>query len=287
MKMESMLVPLEVHGAATVMCPAVEEIARLGVKRVELVYVVNIRETAGDPAIIAHDRQVMDDWKNRIEACGVTGVNVEIAKGIPWIEILERAEASPPSLIVMGSHGRSLIPRMLIGSQTENVLHQVKVPLLILRISIMKEGDPNTCTLKSGIFRRILYLTDFSTEAERCIPLIGWMAGAKPEQLVIMHVQDTRRLWTVSQDQISEFNKKDAKRLADLKARFDHLGIPQVVTELVTGNAIDEILAVENSFQPTIIVMGAKGRTSSVSSLLGGVTEAVVHRAKAQVLVVR
>jgi len=59
------------------------------------------------------------------------------------------------------------------------------------------------------------------------------------------------------------------------------------VTELVTGNAIDEILAVEDSFQPTIIVMGAKGRTSSVSSLLGGVTEAIVHRAKAHVLVAR
>lgn len=287
MKKDSMLVPMELHGAAAAMAPAVEEIARLGVKRVELLYVVNIRETAGDPGIHVHDQQVMDDWKNRMEACGVTEVNVEVAKGIPWIEILERAEASPPSLMVMGSHGRSLIPRMLLGSQTENVLHQAHVPLLILRISIMKEGDPNACTLNAGIFRRILYLTDFSAEAERCIPFIEWMAGAKPEQLVIMHVQDTRRLWTASQEQISDFNRKDAKRLADLKAGFDHLGIPQVVTELVTGNAIDEILAVEASFQPTIIVMGAKGRTSSVSSLLGGVTEAVVHRAKAHVLVVR
>lgn len=287
MKMESMLVPLEVHGAATVMCPAVEEIARLGVERVELLYVINIRETAGDRVILAHDRQVMDDWKNRMEACGVTEVNTEVVKGIPWIEILERAEAKPPSLIVMGSHGKSLITRMLLGSQTENVLHQAQIPLLVLRISIMKEGDPNTCTLNAGIFQRILYLTDFSTEAERCIPLIEWMAGAKPDQLVIMHVQDTRRLWTSSQDQISEFNRKDAKRLADLKARFDHYGIPQIVTELVTGNAIDEILAVEESFRPTLIVMGAKGRTSSTGSLLGGVTETVVHRAKAHVLVVR
>jgi len=33
--------------------------------------------------------------------------------------------------------------------------------------------------------------------------------------------------------------------------------------------------------------MGAKGRTGTVSSLLGGVAEAIVHRAKAHVLVVR
>jgi nucleotide-binding universal stress UspA family protein len=282
MMKDSMLVPLELHGAAGAMVPAVEEIARLGVKRVELLYV-----EATDAGLLARDQKMLNDWKNRMEACGVTDVNVEVAKGIPWLEILERAEAAPPSLIVMGSHGKSLISRMLLGSQTENVLHQAQVPLLILRISIMMEGDPTTCTLNTGIFQRILYLTDFSAEAQRCIPFIEWMAGAKPNQLVIMHVQDTRRLWTTSQDQISEFNQKDAKRLADLKARFESLAIPQVVTELVTGNAIDEILAVEDSFAPTIIVMGAKGRTSSVSSLLGGVTEAVVHRAGAHVMVVR
>jgi nucleotide-binding universal stress UspA family protein len=176
---------------------------------------------------------------------------------------------------------------MFLGSQTENVLHHARVPLLVLRISIMKEGERDTCTLDTGIFRRILYLTDFSAEAERCIPFIGWMAGAKPDRLVIMHVQDTRRLWSVSQEQISAFNEKDAKRLADLKGRFDTLGIRQVVTELTIGNAIDEILETEETFEPTLIVMGAKGRTGTVSSLLGGVTEAIVHRAKAHVMVVR
>jgi nucleotide-binding universal stress UspA family protein len=282
MKMKSMLVPLEIHGAGAVMVPAVEEIARLGIERADLLYVVG-----ADTGLLARDQQMMNDWKNQMETCGVREVKAEIVTGIPWIEILNRTETAPPSLIVMGSHGRSLIPRMLLGSQTENVLHQVKVPLLIIRISIMKEGDPNACTLKSGVFRRILYLTDFSAEAERCIPFIEWLAGANPEQLVVMHVQDTRRLWTATQEQIAEFNHKDAGRLAELKKRFESTGIPQVVTELVTGNAIDEILAVEDSFAPTIIVMGAKGRTSSIRSLLGGVTEVVVHRATAHVLVVR
>ncbi|MCQ8894032.1 MAG: universal stress protein [Methanolinea sp.] len=282
MKMKSMLVPLEIHGAGTVMVPAVEEIARLGIERADLLYVVG-----ADTGLLARDQQIMNEWKQRLEGCGVKEVRVDIDEGIPWIDILERAEAEPPSLIVMGSHGRSLIPRMFLGSQTENVLHHAKAPLLILRLTIMKSGDPDTCTIRPGLFRRVLYLTDFSAEAERCIPFIEWLAGAKPEQLVIMHVQDTRRLWTATQEQIAEFNRKDAGRLAELKKRFEPLGIPQVVTELVTGNAIDEILAVEDSFAPTVIVMGAKGRTSSVSSLLGGVTEAIVHRAKAHVLVMR
>jgi nucleotide-binding universal stress UspA family protein len=287
MKLNSMLVPLEIHGAAAVMAPAMEEIVRLGIERADLLYVINIRDTAADPAIMAYDNEVMNGWKRRVEACGVSNVVTKVVEGIPWIEILNRAETTEPSFILMGSHGRSLILRMLLGSETENVLHHGKVPLLILRIAILKEGDPNACTLGADIFRRILYLTDFSDEAERCIPFIEWMAQAKSGQLVIMHVQDTRRLWNASQEQLSEFNRKDAGRLADLKKRLELTGIQPIVTELVTGNAIDEILAVEESFEPTIIVMGAKGRHGSIRSLLGGVTEAVVHRAKAHVLVVR
>lgn len=287
MNIDSMLVPLEIHGAASVMAPAVEEIARLGIGRADLLYVINIRDTAADPAVRDHDRKVMDTWKDRLEACGVANVRTRVVDGIPWIEILERSEADPPSLIVMGSHGRSLIPRMFLGSQTGNVLHHVTVPLLILKIAVMKEGDPHTCTISGGIFRRILYLTDFSQEAEQCIPFIGWMAKAEPEQIVIMHVQDTRRLGTASQEQQAEFNRKDAGRLADLKTRFEHTGVAQIVTRLVAGNAIDEIRAVEESCAPTIIVMGAKGRHSAIHSLLGGVTEAVVHRTRAHILVVR
>ena len=122
MKIDSMLVPLEIHGAAAAMAPAVEEIARLGIGRVDLLYVINIRDTAADPAVRKHDLLVMNEWKKRLEACGVTNVRTDVADGIPWIEILERSEMDPPSFIVMGSHGRSLISRMFIGSQTENVL---------------------------------------------------------------------------------------------------------------------------------------------------------------------
>lgn len=43
MRLEPVLVPLEIHGAAGVMASAVEEIARLGLERVDLLYVINIR----------------------------------------------------------------------------------------------------------------------------------------------------------------------------------------------------------------------------------------------------
>ncbi|WP_319643300.1 hypothetical protein [Methanovulcanius yangii] len=57
MKMQSMLVPLEIHGAAAAMAPAVEEIARLDVDEADLLYVINIRDTAAYPGVRAHDRE--------------------------------------------------------------------------------------------------------------------------------------------------------------------------------------------------------------------------------------
>lgn len=250
--MKSVLIPLEVYSTADIMLPAVAEIARLGIEEAELLHVINIRETAGDPDIYEYDNQVLNEWKSSIEGCGVSKVEYEVLKGIPWIEILEKAENNPPSLIVMGSHGKTFILRMLLGSETENVLHHTDVPLLILRLSVMKKGEPDSCTINSNIFRRVLYLTDFSEEAKRCIPFIEWIAGAKPDQLVILHVQDTRLLWLATQEQINEFNEKDTKRLAELKEQIKNYGISQIVTELITGNAIDEILGVADSFKPTI-----------------------------------
>ncbi|MDO9540152.1 MAG: universal stress protein [Methanocalculus sp.] len=177
---------------------------------------------------------------------------------------------------------------MTLGSQTDFVLHHTAVPLLILRLSILRAGDPRTCTLKTDtVFERILYLTDFSEDAAKCIPFIGWINAAKPKSLIIMHVQDTRRLWSSTQEEIAAFNEKDAGRLAELKEHFAASGYVRIITELVTGNAINEILSVAETFQPTLIVMGATGRTGTINALLGGVSEAVVHKSKAHVLVVR
>lgn len=288
MMLEKMLVPIEIHGAADAMLPAVEEIARVGVDAVNLLYVMNIRDTAGDPGLLEHNEEVMSSWKERLLACGIQELKTVVKSGIPGVEILEMAEADPPSIIVMGSHGRSLIPRMLLGSQTDFVLHHATVPLLILRLAILKAGDPKTCTLKTDtVFERILYLTDFSEDAKRCIPFIRWMGGVKPESLIIMHVQDTRRLWFSTQEEIAAFNTKDAGRLAELKEYFAASGYSRIITELVTGNAIDEILSVAETFQPTLIMMGATGRTGTINALLGGVAEAIVHRAGCHTLVVR
>jgi nucleotide-binding universal stress UspA family protein len=62
------------------------------------------------------------------------GVEAEtrLRSGAPVQTILE--EIPQHDLVVMGSHGRSGLSRLLIGSVTEGVLHRSPVPVLTVRV---------------------------------------------------------------------------------------------------------------------------------------------------------
>lgn len=286
--MERMLIPLDLYGAAPKMASAVEELARLGVTETALLYVVNIRDTGGMQVLRDEDRAVLSEWQDRLEGCGVAVVNTEVVNGIPWIEILERIEARHPSLVVMGSHGHTLITRMLLGSTAERVIQHSTVPVFILRLKVLEDGDPGTCTLITDrLFGRILFATDFSEDANKCIPYLEWMAGAPPDELVIVHVQDTRHLTPIPAGRMNEFNLRDTTRLQELKEHFLACGYSSVITELTGGNAISEILGIARNMEVSTIVMGAKGRHGVAETILGGVTETVIHHAPSHVMVVR
>jgi nucleotide-binding universal stress UspA family protein len=57
----------------------------------------------------------------------------KITKGVPFLEITKAAEEAGVSLIVIGSHGRSNIKEMLLGSVSENVIRKSAIPLLVVK----------------------------------------------------------------------------------------------------------------------------------------------------------
>ena len=54
-------------------------------------------------------------------------------RGVPSSEILKEAEAEGTSLIVMATHGRTGLSRVLMGSVAENVVRHSPCPVLVLR----------------------------------------------------------------------------------------------------------------------------------------------------------
>ena len=70
------------------------------------------------------------------EAAAKAGVECEtlhVPDRLPAEGILHTATATGCDLIVMGSHGRRGLNRLLLGSQAHNVLNQTKISVLVCR----------------------------------------------------------------------------------------------------------------------------------------------------------
>lgn len=75
-------------------------------------------------------------WKGAVDkttAFGVTAMSEYVDNSFPAEGIIGAAERVGADLIVMGSHGRRGIGRLLLGSQTEQVLAHTKLPVLVTR----------------------------------------------------------------------------------------------------------------------------------------------------------
>jgi len=69
--------------------------------------------------------------KIRSRTRGSSGeVETMLRRGTPWAEIVAVAESLPADLIVMGTSGRTGMPRLLLGSVAEKVVRMAPCPVL-------------------------------------------------------------------------------------------------------------------------------------------------------------
>ena len=61
------------------------------------------------------------------------GVETHLLEGVPHVEINALANKIEASMIVMGTHGRSGLAHMLIGSVAERVVRTSPIPVLTIR----------------------------------------------------------------------------------------------------------------------------------------------------------
>jgi nucleotide-binding universal stress UspA family protein len=67
------------------------------------------------------------------QAKGEIEVETMVTTGIPAVEILNLAKEKGADLIVMGTHGRTGIAHVVIGSVAENVVRKAPCPVLTVR----------------------------------------------------------------------------------------------------------------------------------------------------------
>src|SRR5262245_20541233 len=93
--------------------------------------------------------------------------------------ILSTIKQEHADLLVMGTHGRSLIARALMGSVADQVLKNVGVPVLTV-------GHVD----RFPSFRRILFATDLSFGSRQAAAFAADLARVMHTQLVATHITD-------------------------------------------------------------------------------------------------
>jgi nucleotide-binding universal stress UspA family protein len=118
------------------------ELAALTGATVHALYVVDSRDygTVPDAAWFGLQEALKDEGEAAVEAVAAraaeSGVDIvtAIEQGVPHDAIVDYADAEGIDCIVMGTHGRSGVDRLLLGSVTENVVRHTGVPVHIVRV---------------------------------------------------------------------------------------------------------------------------------------------------------
>ncbi len=94
----------------------------------------NIAEKNIIEAMQQEGQRVLEKAADVIRQSGVAEVETVLRTGTPAKAILDFVDEAKIDLIVMGTHGRRGLDRVLLGSVTEEVVRLSKVPVMTVRM---------------------------------------------------------------------------------------------------------------------------------------------------------
>jgi nucleotide-binding universal stress UspA family protein len=253
-----------------------ECLQRYGITEIHLVHVTSPNVTTGMPGsdVGTRVRRGLERQRGLLEAEGFD-VETRVVRGTPHRRINGLAEQIDAELVIVGSRGKSPLRERFIGGTARNVARSATRPLLVQRIL---EHDDTHEVANEHLFRRVLYATDFSENAERAFEQFRRLKPATREATLLHVAPPARRS---EPDPVEDADD----RLAELADRLEGMGV-EARTMVLEGEAVAGILTAEAEFDPTTILMGTRGQSRLRRLLLGSTSEDVTARADANVLLV-
>ncbi len=190
---------------------------------------------------------------------------VSVIEGHAVEVILQRLAQSPPDLVVMGSHGRSGVARILLGSVAENVVHEAHCPTLVVRGPELPSGLDH--------LQRVLCpvnLTDASRDSVETASGVATALGA--ELSVLQAVEDDRAHGDAVRQELCQWVPEDVR---------GHCQISEIVLK---GDAAEQIILFARREKTDLIVLGAEHKAFLEFSILGRTTERVLRHGPSSVL---
>ena len=219
------------------------------------------------------------EWLAPAAAAGIT-TEALVGDGPPAGRILDHAARMPADLVVIGSHGRAGVERLILGSVTEKIVRQAPCPVMTV--------PPAAAATSKLPFTHLLCPIDFSRSSLAALDFALSIAQESEARLTLLGVFE----WTEARhagDTPAFRERWQAETRRELNALVSEEVRNWCSVEAVAafGHAADQILKLALADHADLIVMGVQGRTALDMALFGSTTNHVVRQASCPVLTLR
>jgi nucleotide-binding universal stress UspA family protein len=193
----------------------------------------------------------------------------------PAKAIIDRAADLDVDLVVMGTHGRQGVDRLLSTSVSEEVVRQAPCP--VFTILGGDDGGPSP----GPYVERVVAPVDLSEQSDMVVDHAVELALTYEAQLDLLHVVEEAAYPTVYgidplTPALPDVQKRAREAMNELAGRVDGRGAP-VEVHVTSGYAARDIIDFAEESGAGLIVMATHGRTGLERFLIGSVAEKVVR----------
>ena len=141
------LYPTDFSDVSKIAIEYIKQLKESGVKEILVLHVIDERdaqfnylyimdEYTGDKSLKQglenEARKRLTEIKDKLKDFGFK-ITARIEFGVPLKEILKAEQEEDISIIIIGSHGKSNVAEMLLGSVSEKVVRKCKKPVLVVK----------------------------------------------------------------------------------------------------------------------------------------------------------
>jgi len=245
----------------------------------------------GTPPLMQKERDITEeaaDLRRFMGPANDTSTEIVVERGDACSEILRQAIDRKADLIVMGTHGRTGLRHVLLGSVTEKIIRNASCPVLVVPPHAAAVGGD-----ASAVFKRIVCATDFSKPSGAALTYALALAQEADARLTLLHVIEfPQALHDIPLPRGAEADRLHAVAEAEYLRRL-RAQVPAqarmyctVAARVSEGKPARAILHVAEEEQADLIVMGVQGRGTVELMVFGSNTHAVIRGAGCPVLVV-
>jgi nucleotide-binding universal stress UspA family protein len=190
--------------------------------------------------------------------------------------ILDCARQKNADVIVVGTHGRGGLGKMLVGSVAERVFRQSPVP-------VMTVGPHLHRAARGFAPRNILFAADFTPASERAAHYASALARKHNAKLTVLHVLEHAEVGDVADR--AEVMQGIEKKLSALIGK-DAAG-SRLCCRIEAGKVVPTILRIETEIDADLLVMGVRPSSGFLDRLMWPNAYEIVREAVCPVLTVR